>query len=208
MYYDSTGMFIVEVILVVALFWFIFKLNKSAPVKKQGKPSPFMPEFMPDAELVAFAEKIAADYRKMPPGEYKSDAGTYVLESIPDCLLFDPGSSAFSVKVTEQKPYGMRVDQKKILSGPHSDLYNSDTIFYFIIWCGCYGRLRASFPTRAATVLAADDVTVKYYLTTSRPNKAIASIIEILSLAPSNINMKRAENIIKMLATHGDVTIK
>lgn len=124
-----------------------FKLNK---------------DFVPDPELLLFAKEFSDDYKILSPGDYFSNKINYKI--VYSLRIHDPITNQISdtgMRVWGKHPSEVIELDKTIFD--HKK-FTPDFIFYSIIFCVIYSEQNFD-------VHKADELAVKYYLTTGRSTK-------------------------------------
>ncbi len=164
------------------------KHRKKAITKPRKSKSRSVIKFSPDAELLAFAESFSDHYKVLTAGEYVSDNRKYQI------TYFNRIRDQYTRRVINT---GARVSQNTGII--HLDkfifknkAYNNDYIFYVIMWCVIEYQYK--------DIMLSDRIALQYYLSTGRSKQNILIAQgELFKTAPSNLNIKRAKIMSKIL---------
>ncbi len=141
--------------------------------------------FVPDQELIDFADDFSKNYNVYTCGLYTSKNGFYKIQynNFDTFRFFRIGHDSKIIEIN-------KFDVEKL---------SPDFVFYAIMWCVVVLRVKES--GHNDKILLADNIAMKYYLTTNRSRKNIALGIINLFEQSSNIelNKRRVKLMFSML---------
>lgn len=143
-------------------------------------------KFVPDQELLLFAEQFEQSYKTVKPGDiYHSSDCNYTIKCIS------------SGEMGDSNPCRVSRDTGEILiaidSLTENKKYKPDFVYFIILWAICCYQvgtvLKEEYPFQKADLL-----TIEYYATTGRPKKPVFDgLLLICDLRPNDYNFKRCQ---------------